>query len=343
MVPNVLVYEIQPKDSLDSIAQKIGMSPSELLDFHNAHCGEFGLLWMTGLAGIKKIVVPKNYKSVAEIRKAITDALPTRNLSPEFFAAKYRATESFVDFYRKKIEISFDIDVDFPKNQKSSKESFSIIADAKNFKQNGVKPDGKMSELALACIQTITPFAFEVSPRGKLLAINEFKNLEKTFVTKKEDLKDFFIGEISDKYITLFENHLKDETLFLQQYSTNLLHQSLFPNPEWFYSQKLWEEKFYLVKNSFPVSMQLATTHQHLDEEIIQTVIKGQSIDDAGLQDLLSGRKLGDVAAEPLNATLLLTYNTHKSTKQLLELNAEVMLYAEDEIFKEHHLHLIKS
>ena len=85
MIQNIIIYEIQSTDTLESIANNIGMSSRELLDFHNEHCSQAGLLWITGLAGITKIVIPKNYKSVAQIRKAITDALPPQNLSPDFF------------------------------------------------------------------------------------------------------------------------------------------------------------------------------------------------------------------------------------------------------------------
>lgn len=343
MIQNIIVYEIQSTDTLESIANNIGMSSRELLDFHNEHCSQAGLLWITGLAGITKIVIPKNYKSVAQIRKAITDTLPPQNLSPDFFAEKYNVTESFIDFHRKKIEITYGVDIDFPQNQNASIDSFAINVNAKDFKKNGVKPDDKMSELGLACMKTIAPFAFEVSAKGNILGINDFKNLEKTFAKKKEDLQDFFIGEISDKYIERFENHLKNEEYFLQQYSTNLLHQTVFPNLEWFYNQKSYKEEFYVIKNSFPVLMQFETTHQHLDDEKIQTLIKGKSIDDASLQDLLSGRKFGEASAEPLNATLSLIYITHKSTKQLLELQVEVVIYFENEIFKEHHINIIKS
>lgn len=343
MVQNVLVYEIQPKDSLDSIAQKIGMSTNELLDFHNAHCGEFGLLWITGLAGIKKIVVPKNYKSVAQIRKAITDVLPPQNLSPEFYAAKYKVTESFVDSYGKKVEINYDTEINSPQNQTSSSAFFAVEVHPKNFEKNGSKPDDKISELAMACMKTISPFAFNVSPQGKILGIADFKNVQETFATKKEDLQDFFIGDVSAKYIEQFEIHLKNEAYFLQQYSSNLLHQSLFPNPEWFYHQGIWEEKFHIVKNSFLVSMVFTTTHEHLDAERIQTKMKGKANEDVSLQDLLSGRKFGDDSAEPLDATLEMIYITDKLTKKLLDLKGSVILSFEDEIFKKHQLKITKS
>lgn len=338
MVQNVLVYEIQTGDSLNSIAKKIGMLPNELLDFHNANCGEFGLLWITGLAGIKKIVVPKNYRSVAQIRKAITDVLPPRKLSPEFFAANYKVTESFIDYSGKKIEIAYNTEISSPQNQISAPDFFSIKVHPKDFEKNGSKPDDKISELALACMKTITPFTFQISPQGKILAIADFKELQKTFATKKEDLLDFFIGEINTKYIDQFENHLKNESHFLQQYSSNLLHQTLFANPAWFYNQGFWEEDFYLIKNSFPVSMQFSTTHHHLDDERIQTTIKGKANEQASLQDLLSGRRLGDDTAEPLDATLKLTYITHQLTKKLLDAQTEVVLKIDSEIFKKHYL-----
>lgn len=338
MVQNFLVYEIQTGDSLDSIAKKIGMSKTELLDFHNAHCGEFGLLWITGLAGIKKIVIPKNYRSVTQIRKAITDVLPPRNLSPHFFAAKYKITESFVDFSGKKIEITYNTEINSSQNQTSTPDFFYVEVFTKNFEKNGSKPDNKISELALACMQTISPFAFQISPQGKILSISDFKNLQKTFATKKEDLLDFFIGEVTTKYIDRFETHLKSETYFLQQYSFNLLHQSLFPNPTWFYNEGIWKDDFYLIKNSFPVSMQFSTTHVHLDDERIQIIINGKSTEKASLQDLLSGRRLNNDEAEPLDATLKLMYITHKLTKQLLEAQIEVVLKIDSEIFKKHYL-----
>lgn len=338
MVQNISVYEIQSTDTLDAIAANIGMSPHELLDFHNAHCGEFGLLLITGLAGIKKIVVPKNYQSAAQIRKAITDVLPPRNLSSEFFAAKYKVTESFVDFLGKKVDINYDIEINSPQPQTSTSEFFTVEVQTKDFEKNGSKPEDKMSELALACMKTIHPFAFNVSSQGKILGIADFKNLQKKFAKKKEDLLDFFIGEISTKYMNRFENHLKNEAHFVQQYAFNPLQQTLFVNPNWFYHQGIWEDDFYLIKNSFPVSMQFSTSHQHLDDERIQITIKGKAFEEASLQDLLSGRRLDDDTAEPLDATLKLRITTHKLTKKLLEAQIEVVLKIDSEIFKKHYL-----
>ena len=333
-IDSLIIYEIQPSDSLFSIAARIGMNEEELLDFHNANCRKKGLLLMNGLAGISKMVVPKDYKSPVQIRKELEAILPLEVVSPNFYKPTYQVCEEFIGPTEENIRIDYALDIilkDLPDDYNNSSQASVRIS---NFKKEGVAPDDKMSDLSIACMNTILPLKFMVPQKGQISNVADFKNLRKSFTDKRPELEDFFIGDVSKKYMDKFEENLADEIYFTKQIKSTLLYQALFPKLTWFQQPQPWREALYLVKNSFLVDCDCQVTYVHLDGEFIETMIFGEVAEITSLQQLLRGRKIKEDIDEPLNGTIQLKYTTHKMTKQLLKIEAEIVLLHDGQIYR---------
>ena len=330
------IYEVKPSDTLSKIGSGIGMTGDEVRDFHNANCEQHGMMYFNSLIGIEKIILPKNYKSAAQIKMENSNAVPARILSPEFYAETYDAVESYESDFENRLEISYSIDIQLTKIEENHVKSFVASVHCYNFKKNGQKPDDKMSELSIACAETIAPINFIISEEGTIFGIFEFEKLLKTFEEKRKDLEDFYIGEVSQKYMDKFAESLSNKEYFEKQLRSTLLYQVLFPKMTWFHKYDVWKDEFYLVKNSFPLNCIFKAEFIHLDEEQIQTDIKGEIEDKISLQELLKGRKFGEEPEEPVVGVVEIKYTTQKKAKQLLQVEAGIALMHQGEIYRKH-------
>lgn len=342
MVENLLIYEVQKNDTLFSIAEGIGMTSEDLRNFHNANCQKVGLLLFNGLTGIQKIVIPKIYKSEEKIRQENRIAVPPKIVSPGFFAQRYQVSESYESDYENKVEIDYSLDLKLQEDQKDSGKSLIASVRCFDFKKEGSKPADKMSELSMACMESISPLQFKINLDGKISGIHEFKNIQKIFEEKRKDLEDFFIGEIATKYMDKFAASISNESYFEKQIQSTLLYQVLFPSMNWFYRESAWKEEFYLVKNSFPLNCIFNVTFDHINSEEIQSDLRGEISENVSLQEMLRGKRSGEEAEEQLIGLVELKYTTHKKTKQLITAEGGIALLLQDEIYRKQKIKLSK-
>ena len=339
----ITIYEVKPNDTLSKIGSEIGMTGDEVRDFHNENCEQNGLMYFNSLVGIQKIILPKNYKSATQIRKENLKAVPAKILTEDFYAKSYQILESYESDFENKLEISYTLDIQLKKSEKNNLQSFVASIKCYNFKKNGEKPEDKMSELSIACAESIAPLNLIISSEGKISGIFEFEKLLKTFEEKRKDLEDFFIGEVSKKYMDQFAKSLSDEKYFEKQINSTLLYQVLFPKMNWFYKETGWKEDFYLVKNSFPLSGLFNATYEHLNAEEIRTNLRGEMEENVSLQELLKGKKFEEPTENPAVGLVELKYTTEKTTKQLLKAEAGIALLQDGEIYRKQKITLSKN
>lgn len=342
MTDLLTIYDVKPSDTLEKIGSGIGMTADEVRDFHNANCEQQGLMYFNSLVGIQKIILPKNHKSAAQIKKENLAALPARLLSPDFYAETYEVVESYESDFENKLEINYTLDIQLSPIEENHLRSFVAAVHCHDFKKNGQKPDDKMSELSIACAESIAPLNFIISEEGGISGIFEFEKLLPTFEQKRKDLEDFFIGEVSKKYLDKFAESLSNKEYFEKQLRSTLLYQVLFPKMTWFHKYDAWKDEFYLVKNSFPLNCSFNANFIHLDEEQIQTDIKGEIEDKISLQELLKGRKFDEEPEEPLVGVVEIKYTTQKHTKQLISAEAGIALLQEGEVYRKQKIKLSK-
>ena len=336
------IYDVKPDDTLTKIGQKIGMSEDEVRDFHNHNCERNGLMWFNGLLGVQKLVLPKNFKSAAQIKKENSAAVPSKFLSPAFYADTYQVVESYESDFEKKVDITYTLDIQLKELEENQIKKWVASVQSHDFKKNGQKPDDKMSELSIACAESIAPIKLNISTEGKISGVFEFEKLLSTFEEKRKDLENFFIGEVSTKYMDKFAGSLSNQKYFEKQINSTLLYQLLFPEMAWFHRESEWKETFHPVKNSFSTQCSFNIIFNHLNDQEIETDIKGEIQDKVSLQELLRGKKLNEEPEEAVVGVLELKYTTDKVSKQMLKAEAGIALFHEGELYRKQKIVLSK-
>ncbi|MDQ1162950.1 hypothetical protein QE422_003318 [Chryseobacterium sp. SORGH_AS 447] len=343
MDENILLYQVRPGDTLDKIGGKIGMTGSQLKDFHNTYCGKMERLWFNNLAGVRQLIIPKEYKSPEQIREEKETELPPSRVTRDFYATDYTVKEMFSDLSGDPLEIEYKIDVSFKKEQEINSPDEIVDVKCYDFKKNGTTPDDKMSEISLACMESIYPISFIISFSGKICGIFEFEKLKQRFQEKRPDLDAFFIGEIYKAYLDKFQAVLEKQEYMLKQFSSVLLYKILFPQMECFRKTGKWTQEFCLLQNSFSVKCLMNAEYHHTEPKTAETLIKGYIEEPLSIQEILRGVRFTEEPEKPADGEIEFRYRTDKKTKKMLQAEASVILNSEDELYRKQTIKLISN
>lgn len=321
------VREIQSGDSLLSIANSVGMSAEQLMDFHNLHCGVVGLMWLNSLVGRDKILIPKNYKSPAQIKAERKEILPKPIFSSDFYA----------DFYEIKETFDNDLIVAYQVELKSEKEKNTLKISKNNFRKNNISAEDKISDIALACAQSIEPVILKFSNDGFPAEIQNHEQMMLDFEKEKPKLIDYYEGDFYTTYLEKFEKDIADSTQLLDKMRATLLYQILFPDKKWFDKKEPWSEDFFFVQGGFSIKC-LFNAEYHLDfATVAETIIQAENTDEYSITQLLNNAKnVNEELKEPAQLDLKITYRTNKITKQLESANAELRFWNRGQLHQEH-------
>ncbi|WP_294307334.1 hypothetical protein [uncultured Chryseobacterium sp.] len=343
MNENILLYQVKPGDTLDKIGGTIGMTGNQLKDFHNAHCGKMERLWFDNLVGIKQIIIPKEYKSPEQLKREADKDLPPLHLTEDFYADRYFVKETFSGLSGNDLEIDYQVDIGLKKIQETGIADYIADVRCYDFKKNGTVPDDKMSEISLACMESISPIFFTIPFAGKLSGIFEFEKLKQRFQEKRPDLETFFIGEVYQTYLDKFQANLGNREYILKQFSSTLLYQLIFPKMEWFHKTGNWPEDFCFVQNSFPVKCRMNAEYHHAEPETAETLLRGYIEEPLSIQEILRGVRFTEEPEEPADGEIEFRYRTDKKTKKILQAEAFVILNSEDELYRKQTIKLISN
>ncbi|WP_412850451.1 hypothetical protein ACL0VS_15540 [Chryseobacterium sp. PMSZPI] len=331
-----LAYKVRSNDTLQSIASRVGMTGEELKLFHNSRCKKTDTIWFENLNEVKNIFVPTHFKTEKQKEQEQKNILPPALLSDSFFAKTYTVSETFESPFENPLHIDYIIDLDIHKDKDQNVYILSYYQ--KNFKSDGSTSDDKMSNLSLACMESIMPISFMINADGKITGLADHKSIIENFASQRKELEDFFIGEVSQKYFDTFQNNLENEKLLLQQFSTTLLFQTLFPKMDWFHKKTSWTESFHLVQNSFPVQCHMDIEYENEEEDFVVTVLKGNITEACSSQEIVRGIKQETLSQDRASGDIILKYTTHKKHKTLFQTQADISVRHKGEIIHQHNL-----
>lgn len=341
MDQNILLYEVQPGDTLGKIGKTIGMTGDQLKDFHNSHCGKMDKVWFDNLFGIKQIIIPKDYKSPEQLQKERATELPPLYLTEDFYADRYFVKETFSDFSGNILEIDYQLDIHLKTSQETGISDYIAHVRCYDFRKNRNHPDDKISEISLACMESISPINFTFASKGKISGIFEFEKLKQRFQEKRPDLETFFVGEVYKAYLDKFERNLGNLEYILKQFSSTLLCQLMFPKMAWFHKTGNWPEDFYFIQNSFPVKCRMSAEYHHTEPETVETLLKGYIEEPFSIREVLRGVRFTEEPEEEADGEIEFRYRTDKKIKKMLQAEASVILKNEDELYRKQTLKLI--
>lgn len=337
---SISTYQVKREDTLESVAEQLGISAEALKRYHNTYCDLKNLIGVD-LRGVHEIIIPPSEK-IAEIKESQKEVSLTQNLSSVYlttklYASNYEVTERFEQYDKEDVEINYSVSVQL---RETMDKGFVAELKTSGFKKNNQDSDDKISLLSLACIESISPIPFLIPAQGKIKGFYEHKALIKKFENKRPDLEDFFIGETSKAYFNRFHKSLANENYLLKQFWSALLYQVLFPEMDCFRRKKEWEESFYVIPNTFPVKCLFHTEYNFENPDDVEIIIKGKIVEDCSLQELLKGVKFEELPEEKVTGEIELYYTTHKETKQLKKIEANIILFHQEELYRKHNLTL---
>ncbi|MBE4949666.1 LysM peptidoglycan-binding domain-containing protein [Chryseobacterium culicis] len=335
-----LQYQVRNGDTLTSIASRLGMTGEELKVFHNSHCQRMDKIWFENLNGVKNIFVPTDFKTQAQKEQERKKKLP-HQFSDSFFAKTYIAHETFESRFTPPVTISYTIELNIGKDNNTNQHTINYRQ--KDFKSNGTPPDDKLSSLSIACMQSIMPVEFVIDEKGKIIGFADHKKIVGTFSGQRKELEEFYVGEVSQHYMDVFETNIMNEPFLLRQFQSTLLFQTLFPRMEWFQKKTYGQESFYWLQNSFPVQCDINIEHENEDEDSISTILSGKIVELCTSQEIMRGIKHPEPASEPATGNIILEYTTHIKNKTLLQAKASVLLSHEDESIHQHHINITQG
>lgn len=338
MIPqNFIKHKVHPDDKLSSLAKRINISETDLKDFHNQNCGKLPKLWVNNLMGIEFILIPTHFSTKEELEVQQRKMLPPENYFPAFHADRYIVEESFVYSGKEDLKLNYNV------NLKIHEENGISIVETtlSNFLKNQNIPDDKISSLSLECMKSIYPVSLQLAENGTIKSCSDHQHIVKKFKTKRNEIEDFYIGELSTAYLDLYEKNISDEDYFLQKLKSCFLYQILFPNLKWFSKTSSWKEKLYIQINSFPLEFTFKTENSYEIPDFVETTITGTISENCSLRELLKGFRIEDENPEDfINVEIQIKYFTDKKTNQLYEVKTSLSIWHQNELFQKHELHL---
>lgn len=339
MHEEVEIYTVQPGEKLETIAERLGMETAVLRDFHNKRCESFGLLWFSSFVGIQKLVIPKNRKNRVILQTERKKFYPGNELSQHFYHPKYTVTETYRENEAEIFTISYEVFLSLKKIEGENILSYS----QKNFLKNGTESDDKMSSIALSCMNAIMPIDFRLSIDGKIIGLHNGKELVSRFQPEKENLQEFYTGEIFSGYLDKFEDQLKNEEYVLKRFKNTPILQMLVPGMGIFHHFADFSGKWSFSPTYLPATFRHTAEYKYDDTETAHSTISANLTDNISLQEVLLGRRFPEEAAEPADISLNLFYETHKTHHSLETANAEIVYTHDGEEYGRRTVNIQKS
>ncbi|WP_456311790.1 LysM peptidoglycan-binding domain-containing protein [Pseudomonas shirazensis] len=214
-------YKIRKGDTLQSVADALGIDAQELRRYHNIYC-ELPDLIEADFKGHLKLLILAPEKDKTSKKEEIEKKTEKVSLgsnyklpfSPERTDKKYKVK------YTSKIGDEIDV-MELVINVKwiavdANKYHLFEVNRAADIYINGRLPDTMMSELAAKTAQVLYPLKIVVDEFGKWIDIYNYNEIESRWGKIKSEILDYYEGELVEGYI--------EQTEFVLENSERLLN-----------------------------------------------------------------------------------------------------------------------
>lgn len=202
-----MIHFILPGDTLENIAEKIGLENSvHLKDFHNQHCLKEDLIIDDLIPG-KKLLLPdlakiKAYNDKNDAPFKSPELNPKISFDPVGFNEKFKTTiKETSNEAGKTVDKSFSYiaSLQWIKNE-LGEHLFHFTKD-----QFSNRNDTKMESLAIESMKALYPIKVFVNAKGEILRVTLKKEILNNFNQIKGKLLDFFPDKYAEIYLEEFE------------------------------------------------------------------------------------------------------------------------------------------
>lgn len=219
-------YKIEKGDTLQNVAQKLGVEARELRRYHNAYCLISDLI-EDDFKRYSKFLILAPEKKALEINDTIDKKLRQVSLGknnklpflPKRISKDYSVQYTFesggkIDKIEKAVRIkwiAFDV----------NKYHLFEINRSSNIYINDKLPDSMINELAFKTVEVLYPLKIIVDEFGKWIDIYNYIEIQRRWKKTKSEILDYYEGEVVKAYIKHTERVLENSERLLESLRSN--------------------------------------------------------------------------------------------------------------------------
>ena len=225
-----LTYKIRKGDTLESVANALGIEAQELRRYHNIYCEISDLIEADFKSHLEYLILaPEKIKGDAVEKKPIKVSLGNDYrlpFSPEQMDESYKVKYTSevgdeIDITEMKISVKW-IAADI------NKYHLFEINRSSDIYINGKMPDTMMDGLAAKTAEVLYPLKIVVDEFGKWIDIYNYTEIENRWGKIKRGILDYYEGEVVEKYIEHVECTLESSERLLSSFRSDYFLRAFF-------------------------------------------------------------------------------------------------------------------
>lgn len=228
-----LTYKVKKGDTLQSVADELGVDAYELRRYHNIYCPLPDLIEADFKSYLKFVILASEEtktKRKEEILKKSKKVIFGSDYRIPFIAEKI--TESYKVKYTIEVdsvvnETEIIIDVRWLATDKNKYHLFEINRGNEIY-VNGLPPDSMISELGAKTAEVLYPLKIVVDEFGEWIDIYNYDEIESRWEIIKKEVLDYYEGELTEAYIDSIERTLRSSDTLLKSLRSDYFLRTFF-------------------------------------------------------------------------------------------------------------------
>lgn len=228
-----LTYKVRKGDTLQSVADQLGIDSQELRRYHNIYCPLPDLI-EADFKSYLKFVILASEETKAKVKEEIL-----KKSKKVVFGSDYKIpflAEKVTENYKVKYTIEVDsvvnetemtIGVKWLATDKNKYHLFEINRE-KAMSVNGSPPASMINELGAKSAEVLYPLKIVVDEFGEWIDIYNYDEIETRWEIIKKEVLDYYEGELTQAYIDSIERTLKNSDTLLKSLRSDYFLRTFF-------------------------------------------------------------------------------------------------------------------
>jgi hypothetical protein len=223
-----------------------------------------------------------------------------------------------------KDQVHYKVDINFLEDVTAQNGIFEI--DRKQFYINNKAPNSKIQQIAEKASQVIFPLRIKMKANGEIQEVLTNSAIKKRWLAAKEDILEYYKGEITTKIVAKIEAVLLNNDLLKKSIYQNWFFHLYFKPFYADYTEKLkfkyiWDSPVF--GNQFIKYGVVHTLKEHYDpDDKININADGIAIDERTIQEIMEGydfpkSQLAGEAGEPVVSHMNVDYKLYKEDRSI--------------------------
>lgn len=207
------IHTLKKGDTVDSVAEELGITPLEVRGWHNVCCEPKNTIGYDFPKNLKELLVYANIRTFRkELYPMTTFAMGhTLRANPSDKKVTYNVNYNIINNETVTSLIAFKISVEC---KQKSNGHFLYEIDKSEIYINEEEPNYMLDTLAHKVSQAIYPLQIIVNEEGKYTGVHDFSTIEKRWKKTREEIQEYHQGDWVKDYLELTDKSFESESSF---------------------------------------------------------------------------------------------------------------------------------